>query len=350
MRIQERENYIEVEFSQSLVQPEFPDEMPDRRFVSSVDFDTTTYGTFRIHKGYEYYKFLEFKLSDPERAVIDIYGLTRDEEVVKTKDIEISRSEKISPDLPTTPANAVKDHNNSSGTRPSVITIDPGHGGDNYGVNSQENLLEKFLTLEIANQIRSHLGEKGYSVMLTRTRDVNLPIDQRSSVGNYYNSQAFLSIHAGGSLSPDVAGPVVYVHSYSDNNSTSLEKVSRKNLGSSSSLPPLIEARQSRINDVFIPWEKAQKTHLVASRKLARQLQKDLNSLWGTTNQVVEVPMGLLLSINAPAILIETGFLTNQGDYKKLKSPDFQLRLAKTIAVSVSQFLQRRPTLTNRRN
>ena len=346
VRVQERDKYIEVEFQQYLVRPEFPNEKPDRRFVSSVGFDASDiYGTFRIFKGNRYHDFREFTLSDPERRVVDIYGpLELTEELEGTETAVLS----LVPNSTDTPLRTGTDR-----TAPlrrvnqNLVTIDPGHGGNDQGVNTSGDLAEKDLVLAIASQIRAELGGQGYSVMLTRTRDVELPIEHRSSVGNYYGSRVFLSVHTGGSPSPEVQGPVVYVHTYSHEISDHpLESPSGEAVPPTKPGASTIQER-GEANEDLVPWEEAQRQYLSLSRGLAEGLQRDLNLLWGTQNQVVKIPLGLLISVSAPAVLIETGFLTNQEDYRKLKSAEFQAGLASVIASSVARFLQKHPIQGN---
>ena len=346
VRVQERDRYIEVEFEQYVVHPNFPDEKPDRRFVSSVGFDTSDiYGTFRIFKGNRYHDFREFALSDPERTVVDVYGppeLTKEWEGPETA------GPSLVPDSTETPLRTGTD-----GTAPlrrinqNLVTIDPGHGGNDQGVNTSEDLVEKNLVLAISSQIRAELGGQGYSVMLTRTRDVELPIEHRSSVGNYYGSRVFLSIHTGGSPSPEVQGPVVYVHTYSHEVPDHPSESPRgEAVSPTESVASTVQERSEASGDL-VPWEEAQREYLTLSRGLAEGLQRDLNRLWGARNQVVEVPLGLLVSVTAPAVLIETGFLTNPEDSQKLTSAEFQAGLASTIASSVARFLQEHPIQGN---
>ncbi|MDA2928835.1 N-acetylmuramoyl-L-alanine amidase [Acidobacteria bacterium AH-259-O06] len=334
IRVKEFDKYIEVEFEEYLVQPEFPSELPDRRFVSSVEFNSSdVYGTFRIHKGNLYYNFRQFTLSDPERNIVDVYGPPRaGSEPASTEPRTGMTFPSLQPD-------------SLQGTlRPSkqafqnVVTIDPGHGGEDYGVISAQGELEKNLTLGIANQIRARIAANGYRGMLTRTRDVELAIEQRSSVGNYYRSKTYLSIHVGGSWSPKASGPIVYVHKYVQLADT-LETETGVDAGSSGRL----EARRGLFaNDEqkLVPWEEGQRKYLALSRELAEKLQNELNLLWSVDNQVVEVPLAVLAPITAPAVLIEAGFLTNPEDQERLGLSEFQERLAGTIASAVLAFLQ----------
>jgi N-acetylmuramoyl-L-alanine amidase len=176
--------------------------------------------------------------------------------------------------------------------------------------------------------------------MLTRTRDVELAVEQRGSIGNYYRSQVYLSIHVGGSPSPETRGPVVYLHKYSqDNEPVMLEPNQEGPLFISPRRPP---SRTVEDSDKLVHWEEGQQTYLGSSRELAELLQEELNLLWGIENRVAEIPLAGLAPVTAPAVLIEMGFLTNPEDYQRLSSMEFQEQVARTITSAVDTFLQGR--------
>ncbi|MCZ6452427.1 MAG: N-acetylmuramoyl-L-alanine amidase [Deltaproteobacteria bacterium] len=329
IQVREFKDYIQVAFDQFLVRPEFSAIPPDRRLVSSVDFDSSNiYGTFRIHKGDLYNNFRQLTLTAPVRKVIDIYGPPN--------------MSKLGPDSEPDPP----EESLSGGSEPPpspqepeyLITIDPGHGGGDLGVNSPEGIAEKHLTLRISRRIGNLLTERGHKGMLTRTRDVDLAVEQRGSVGNYYRSQVYLSIHVGGSPSPKTRGPVVYLHKYSQNNEPVMINPNQE--GASFFSPRQPPPPTFENGDKLVRWEEGQKPYLGSSRKLAELLQEELNLLWGVENRVAEVPLAGLAPVTAPAVLIEMGFLTNSEDYQRLSSMEFQEQVARTITSAVDTFLQ----------
>ena len=331
IQVREFKDYIQVAFDEFLVRPEFSAIPPDRRLVSSVDFDSSNiYGTFRIQKGDLYNNFRQLTLTAPVRKVVDIYG---------PPNMSNLRSDN-EPDSP--------EQTLSGGSAPppspqgleNLITIDPGHGGGDFGVNSPEGIAEKHLTLRIAGRIGNLLTESGHQGMLTRTRDVDLAVEQRGSVGNYYRSQVYLSIHVGGSPSPQTRGPVVYLHKYSQDEEPLMIEPNQKRASFFS--PRRSPSRTFEDSDKLVRWEEGQKKYLGSSRELAELLQEELNLLWGVENRVAEIPLAALAPVTAPAVLIEMGFLTNPEDYQRLSSMEFQEQVARTIASAVNTFLQRR--------
>ena len=331
IQVREFKDYIQVAFDQFLVRPEFSAIPPDRRLVSSVDFDSSNiYGTFRIQKGDFYNNFRQLTLTVPVRKVVDIYG-------PPNKSNLRSENELDSPEQTLSGGSALPPSPQGLGN---LITIDPGHGGEDFGVNSPKGIAEKHLTLRIARRIGNLLTESGHKGMLTRTRDVDLAIEQRGSVGNYYRSQVYLSIHVGGSPSPRTRGPVVYLHKYSQDEEPL--RIEPNQEGASFFSPKRSPSRTFEDSDKLVRWEQGQKTYLGSSRELAELLQEELNLLWGVENKVAEIPLAALAPVTAPAVLIELGFLTNPEDYQRLSSMEFQEQVARTITSAVDTFLQRR--------
>ena len=331
IQVREFKDYIQVAFDQFLVRPEFSAIPPDRRLVSSVDFDSSNiYGTFRIQKGDLYNNFRQLTLTAPVRRVVDIYGPPNMSNLG-------SESEPDSPEQSPSEGSAPPPSPQGLGH---LITIDPGHGGRDFGVNSPKGIAEKHLTLRIARRIGNLLTESGHQGMLTRTRDVDLAVEQRGSVGNYYRSQVYLSIHVGGSPSPQTRGPVVYLHKYSPNGDPVMIEPNQEGVSFFSPRRP--PSRTFEDSDKLVRWEEGQTTYLGASRELAELLQEELNLLWGVENRVAEIPLAGLAPVTAPAVLIEMGFLTNPEDYQRLSSMEFQEQVARTITSAVDTFLQGR--------
>jgi N-acetylmuramoyl-L-alanine amidase len=341
IQVREFKDYIQVTFDEFLVRPEFAAIPPDRRLVTSVDFDSSNiYGTFRIQKGALYNNFRQLTLTAPVRKVVDVYGSPNMSNARSSDQPDSPEQTPFGEFIPS-PENTAGEYPTPSSEGPeNMITIDPGHGGDDFGVNSPEGIAEKHLTLRIARRIGDLLTESGHQGMLTRTRDVALAVEQRGSVGNYYRSQVYLSIHVGGSPSPQTRGPVVYLNKHSQDEEPLMMAPNQERTSFFS--PRRSPSRTFEDSDKLVRWEDGQKKYLDSSRELAELLQEELNLLWGVENKVAEIPLAVLAPVTAPAVLIEMGFLTNPEDYQKLSSTEFQEQVARTMTSAVDTFLQRR--------
>ena len=306
IEVRDFQHVIQVKFSEYLVKQELPSEQPDPRLVPALEFESKNiFGAFHIYKGKEYYNFRQYNLKDPERKVIDVYA-PPPSQVTEARPSPKLPPRDVSPPLSKTP----KSHPSPLSERVprNVVTIDAGHGGENYGVHPSLEILEKNFTLKIASRISRRLRQEGYQAVLTRSRDVDLPIEQRSAVGNHYQSKAYISIHAGGSASQNPHGPLVYVYRYMD-----LESLQNTDAERGGQRVPTGVGRGSTVTEnpqgsQLTPWEEGQRQYLPQSRALATLIQKELNSLYEIRNQVLEVPLAILAPVSAPAVLVETGF------------------------------------------
>ncbi len=322
IRIQEFQDSIRVDFGDYLVVPALPAVKPDARIVKGVQFDTTeVYGGFRIDKGQSYYNFREYPSDRPTRKVVDLYAppLAAHAAPEITQPPPPEPTPQVVP--PSTPAAELvpvyKPRQFSN-----LITLDPGHGGEDYGVHPTQDDLEKNYTLRIAERIDAHLRSTPYRATLTRSGDTDVAAPQRSAIANYYQSRCYLSIHIGGAPGKDAKGPVVYVHTYGDQ------------VGG-------MQARAGggvRLN-LLTPWELGQQSFAAQSRQLGAIIQAELNAVFGSENQMVEVPLSQLAPVASPAVLIEAGFLTNADDQQKLATGEFQDRIAVAIVKAIQRFL-----------
>src|SRR6185436_4314173 len=106
---------------------------------------------------------------------------------------------------PTTPELPPALTNPSSRLR--TITIDPGHGGNDEGVHGTNGAKEKDLVLAVSRRAKAAIESRlGVRVLLTREDDRNVPIDERTAIGNNNKADLFVSIHANASLRPATAG------------------------------------------------------------------------------------------------------------------------------------------------
>jgi len=322
IRIQEFQDSIRVDFGDYLVVPALPAVKPDARIVKGVQFDTTeVYGGFRIDKGQSYYNFREYPSDRPTRKVVDLYAppLAAHAAPEITQPPPPEPTPQVVP--PSAPA-AVPVPVYKARQFSNLITLDPGHGGEDYGVHPTQDDLEKNYTLRIAERIDAHLRSTPYRATLTRSGDTDVAAPQRSAIANYYQSRCYLSIHIGGAPGKDAKGPVVYVHTYGDQ------------VGG-------MQARAGggvRLN-LLTPWELGQQSFAAQSRQLGAIIQAELNAVFGSENQMVEVPVSQLAPVASPAVLIEAGFLTNADDQQKLATGEFQDRIAVAIVKAIQRFL-----------
>jgi N-acetylmuramoyl-L-alanine amidase len=218
--------------------------------------------------------------------------------------------------------------------RQRTIVIDPGHGGEEVGARGPGGTLEKDVTLGIAKRLRSALvGSLGYQVFLTRERDEEVPLDDRTAIANNYKADVFLSIHANASRSHGASGSEVYFLSYE----ASDEESRRVALSEGSAFP---EASAPASSDLaLILWDMAQAEHLEESSALALRLQEELARVAGGEGRgIKQAPFRVLVGAAMPAVLIEVAFISNPAEEKQLASDAFQGKVAQAILRALTRY------------
>lgn len=205
----------------------------------------------------------------------------------------------------------------------SIIVIDPGHGGQDFGAKGPDGALEKTITLELARLIVSEL-EPEFKVVLTRTDDYGLDLDYRTSMANHLQAQIFMSIHTGGSFVHSTTGTSIYYY----------QNFSEPDLGKEQ--PP--STADKKDNEPIL-WKNVQSSHLAKSRALARTIDDRLKSLTAIQSRIEGAPLAVLQGAAMPAILIEVGYLTNPAEEKNLRDHRFLMDFAAQIARGIEDFL-----------
>lgn len=226
-----------------------------------------------------------------------------------------------------------------------VVAIDAGHGGKDPGAIGKHGLYEKAVTLKIAKQMQKLVNRQpNMRAVMIRDRDVFVSLKDRISIAKRHKADIFVSIHADAFVDKRVRGGTVYI-------------VSQK--GASSAMASLLAKKEnSALYDVslkgmdqdvaFALSDMSREANLRASRKLAQTV---LNSMSRRVlmhkKSVQSANFAVLRHIDMPALLIETAFISNPFEERKLRNPEFHKRVALSIVKGVNQFAARRSNLPN---
>ncbi len=217
-----------------------------------------------------------------------------------------------------------------------TICVDPGHGGEDLGAIGRSKLQEKSVTLKIGLKLKKLIESKtGLRVIMTRDKDSEVSLNTRASIANNQRAQMFISIHANSSFRKSAYGSETYFVSLQATDPESLELAQKENRNNED--PG--EAIQSDELKMIL-WNMAQTEHIRESSKLAEYIQHELNELLGTRNRgVKQAPFRVLMRTAMPAVLIETVFISNANEEKKLQSEEFLDKIAFAIYNGVSKFI-----------
>ena len=216
------------------------------------------------------------------------------------------------------------------------IVIDPGHGGHDLGTIGPGGLLEKDLVLSIALDLQSLLQEKlGAQVILTRSDDTFISLEERSAIANQFRADLFISIHANSSRSRSTSGVETYYLNFAKTDAER-EIASRENATSTGSI--------SELEDLIKKIAQADKS--TESKELASIIQKKLYSgarkMFPTAQNrgVRSAPFIVLIGANMPSILTEVAFISNPRDERLLKKAPNQERLVKALFSGIEDYMK----------
>ena len=219
-----------------------------------------------------------------------------------------------------------------------TIVIDPGHGGQEVGARGPAGTLEKDVSLAIARKLKAELvNARGLTVFLTRDRDAELPLDERTATANNYKADLFISIHANASRARGARGSEVYFLSYQAS-----DDESRRMAQAEGAAEPL--ARAAGGSDLaLILWDMAQAEHLQESSALASRLQEELAVVTGSEGRgVKQAPFRVLVGAGMPAVLVEAAFISNPEEEKLLASDAYQAKVAAALARGIERYRRER--------
>ena len=234
---------------------------------------------------------------------------------------------KVQPDPETlTPGSLTREF----GLTAKTIVIDAGHGGKDPGGGSAGNLIEKPIVLSISKKIGAILTAKGYTVLLTRDTDRFIPLKERIAFATKHKADLFLSIHANASGDSRANGIETYYLDVTSTDKNAEIIAARENANSGYSIQEL----ESLLKGLIVESKSKD------SRRLAKHVQQELVTATGAADRGVKhARFVVLIGTSVPAILVETGFVTNPTEGKKLTSDTYQQKVAAAIVRGVEKFL-----------
>jgi N-acetylmuramoyl-L-alanine amidase len=223
-----------------------------------------------------------------------------------------------------------------------TVVIDPGHGGSDLGAQGKGGLLEKDVALGIARRLRAALTNNlGLQVFLTRDRDQEITLDERTAIANNYKADLFISIHANASRARSATGSEVYFLSYQASDEESRRVAQSEGLAQPPSTGGATGTGGAGGDLALILWDMAQAEHLEESSLLAMRVQEELAAATGSDRRgVKQAPFRVLVGAAMPAVLVEIAFISNPEEEKLLAQDVFQARVAAALARGVGRYDQ----------
>ncbi len=230
-----------------------------------------------------------------------------------------------------------------SGMRPLVVAIDPGHGGQDPGAVGPTGKREKDITLavarELARQVNATPGLKAY---LTRDSDVFIPLPMRAQKARSAKADIFISIHADAAENRAAKGSSVYVLSTKGASSQRARWLADKE--NAADLVGGVRLQQTEGTLANVLLDLAQSGYMKASEDAAGHVLGGLKRIGKNHKPNIErANFAVLRTSDMPAMLVETAFISNPDEERRLMDPAYQRQIAGAVLDGVHTFFSRQP-------
>ncbi len=224
-----------------------------------------------------------------------------------------------------------------------TITLDPGHGGEDPGAVGRGGTYEKNVTLAVAKRLKARLdAEPNMRAVLTRDSDFFVPLQMRVQKARRVQADLFLSIHADAWVKPDARGSSVFVLSERGASSTQARLLAQKE-----NEADLIGGVNLSAKDMFLArtlLDLSQTATINDSLKLGKYLLGELGSINTLhKHQVEQAGFAVLKAPDIPSALIETAFISNPEEERRLNDDAYQDKLADAIVRGIRQYFIKHP-------
>jgi N-acetylmuramoyl-L-alanine amidase len=320
-----------------------------------------------------------FTLSGPERIVIDLEQADADLSALRVPDgagvvkavrlgergnrglrIVLDMNAQVQPKSFLTPPNETYGHRlvvdlgvdqapkpvkvaGGDGQRDLVIAIDAGHGGEDPGAIGKAGTREKTVVLAVARKLAEQINaEPGMRAVLTRTGDYFVPFRERIRRARVQQADLFVSIHADAFINREVRGSSVYVLSTRRASSEAARWLAERENAADLIGGVSLDDKSDVLASVLL--DLSQNASISASRDAAAQVLSELDHVGRLKkSEVQHASLIVLTSPDVPSMLVETAFISNPEEERRLRDPAHQARLAGAIHAGVRRYFYDNP-------
>lgn len=262
-----------------------------------------------------------------DRLVVDLYTQNKNQRVTKQRQVSTLT-------------------NTAAQKRDIVVVIDPGHGGEDPGAIGPNRLKEKNVVLAIAKELQQLINEKkGYKAHLTRGSDYYIGLRKRTHIARKHNTDLFVSIHADAFKKAQANGASVFALSNRGATSETARWLAQKEnsadlIGGVGGVS--LEDKDDVLAGVLLDLSST--ASLKASLNAGDQVLRSMGRVARLHKKSVQqAGFVVLKSPDIPSILIETGFISNPGESRRLKTRQYQREVAKAINKGLVRYFENSP-------
>lgn len=227
-----------------------------------------------------------------------------------------------------------------------LIVVDAGHGGEDPGAIGPRKLYEKNVVLPISQELAKLIdNEPGFKAVLSRTGDYYIPLRTRRNFAREKRADLFVSVHADAFTKPQANGASVYALSHRGATSESARFLAEKEneadliggVGNVNLIDKSVDV-QAVLVDLFM------KATLTSSLEVGEHVLKNMGKVTRLhKSQVEQAWFTVLTSPDVPSILVETGFISNPQEEKRLGSASFRRKMAQQIFAGIKDYFYEAP-------
>jgi N-acetylmuramoyl-L-alanine amidase len=226
-----------------------------------------------------------------------------------------------------------------------IVAVDAGHGGEDSGARGRRGTHEKDVTLSIARRLKARIdAEPNMRAVLVRDGDYFIPLAQRVAKSRRVQADLFVSIHADAWVRPDAKGSSVFALSERGATSAAARLLAKRENDSD-----LIGGVNLGVRDPVLArtlLDLSQTATINDSLKLGRAVLTELGDVNALHKGSVEqAGFAVLKAPDIPSILVETAFISNPDEEKRLKDGDYQERIASAVLAGLKKYLAQNPPL-----
>ena len=226
-----------------------------------------------------------------------------------------------------------------------IVVIDPGHGGEDPGALGRGGAQEKDVTLAIARKLKERIDrEPNMKAVLTRDGDYFIPLHVRVQKARAVNADLFVSVHADSFIQANARGSSVFALSESGATSAAARLLAKHE-----NAADLIGGVNMNIADPYLKQtllDLSQTATINDSLKLGRAVLGELGGVNALHKaQVEQAGFAVLKAPDIPSILVETAFISNPEEERRLTDSDYQYRMADAVVGGIRRYFAANPPL-----
>lgn len=226
------------------------------------------------------------------------------------------------------------------------VLIDPGHGGEDYG-GTIHGLAEEFVVFEVSEFLQEELKALNINCELTRKKTQAISLEERVKLAIKKKPEAFISIHANVNADPQIKGAEFYVEpsnallGHTDFLTFLSSEPDLKSLSPDNNprfyYPNIKKLKlKSPVNIIMLDMLR------MKTRRQSLDLAESLKTNWNGKSEIREGQFYLIKQLPIPSTLVELGYLSHPNDYKTLNSREKRRLLAKSLALGLKEYFQKK--------